>query len=104
MSTPTRAERIGDALLADDLVAEALEAYSADFPDFEVEWCVLHLVRTCLSDFGYLSKKMIPEFHAGPKLLERRSASTTPTEKKLAPRADGNLVMFRRPKTRGGRP
>ena len=77
MTGPSLAQLIGDRILDDDLVADALHAYHAEHTNgVTVQDCAVHLVRLALMapSLGWIASRQVTEYVASPK-LERHLAA-----------------------------
>jgi|GEM_PF-4923921 len=86
MSSPTLAQLIGDRILDDDLVSDALHAYHAEHDNgVTVQDCAVHLVRLALMQpgIGFIASRQVTEYVAAPKLEAHRAAN----EQAQAPKA-----------------
>jgi hypothetical protein len=77
MSDHCPACEIGDRILEDELVSDALHAYSESFDrPFSLADCAVHLVRFALMQpgFGWIASRQVTEYVAAPKLEAHRAA------------------------------
>jgi|GEM_PF-7019897 len=95
MSSPTLDQRIGAAILDDDLVSEALDAYAAEY-GCDLPTCAVHLVKLALTrpDIGYLGTRQVTEFVATPKLEKLRAGlAPQPAAPVVAEQKAGETVI-----------
>ena len=87
------AREIGNAVLDDDLLREAVDAYSEQV-NCDLPTCVAWLLKHALAApaFAYLGTRQVTEFVAGPKLEKHRAATTTVTPRAKRRRSNLKLV------------
>lgn len=97
---------IGKAVMDDELLRDAVRAYSSAV-DCGIPVCVAWLLKHALTmpAFGYLQTRETVEFVASPKLTAALAGPAAPTPATTPTKTtEPNVVTFQKPKRRGGKP